>query len=71
MVSVPASPRHSYLALCQLFTSATFTFFSKEWLGGLHVIRCVKVLYILRSAVQTLSIDRNHKVVVQGRGTES
>lgn len=43
MASVSAS--HNWLALGQLFKSVTFTFFSKELLGDLQVIGCVKVLY--------------------------
>lgn len=67
MASVPAS--HNWLALGQLFKSATFTFFSKELLGELHVIGCKKGH--LLSAVQIFRIvDPNNKIVVQYGGTK-
>lgn len=54
MASVSAS--HNWLALGQLFKSVTFTFFSKELLGDLQVIGCVKVLYKVLCKFSGLSI---------------
>lgn len=69
-VAPAPAPPHRSVALGQRFTSVTFSTFPKSgFLGGLHVLVCVKALYTLQGAAQVFGIaDCYSKVAVPCRG---